>query len=225
MYSHFTKIVYILNFPLTSLEQFLSYLNDVSWAIVLVYFFFLIVERRIMLIKFCGHQKSDNQANTIFSVVVWVLSRNRNDWLYLHYLFLYSSLSYLLLFSCSVVSDSLQPHGLQQASLPCLSPSPGVGSNSCPLSQWWHPTISFYLSLYPSLSLSQYIRNLSQGIGSHVYRGWEVWQSAVSKLGGQEKWGCQCHTKGLKPKRSRFFSLSLRAEKDQYLSSKIGRES
>ena len=74
-----------------------------------------------MLLKFCRHQKSDNQANTIFSVVVWVLSRNRNHWSYLHYLFLYSSLSYLLLFSCSVMSDSLQPHGLQQASLPCPS--------------------------------------------------------------------------------------------------------
>ena len=44
-------------------------------------------------------------------------------------------------FSCSVVSDSLWPHGLQhQASLP--SPIPGACSNSCPLSRWCHPTIS-----------------------------------------------------------------------------------
>ena len=48
----------------------------------------------------------------------------------------------LLLFSCSVVSDSLRPHGLQHAWPPCLSPTPGVYSNSCPLSQWCHPTIS-----------------------------------------------------------------------------------
>ena len=41
----------------------------------------------------------------------------------------------LLLFSCSVVSDSLQPHGLQHSRLPCPSLSPGVCSNSCPLSQ------------------------------------------------------------------------------------------
>ena len=47
----------------------------------------------------------------------------------------------LLLFSCSVVSDSLQPHGLQHARLPCPSPSPGACSNSCPLSQWCHATI------------------------------------------------------------------------------------
>ena len=45
-------------------------------------------------------------------------------------------------FSCLVVSDSLQPHGLQHASLPCPSPLPRVYSNSCPLSRWCHPTIS-----------------------------------------------------------------------------------
>ena len=45
-------------------------------------------------------------------------------------------------FSCSVVSDSLQPHGLQHARLPCPSPTPWVHSNSCPSSQWYHPTIS-----------------------------------------------------------------------------------
>ena len=45
-------------------------------------------------------------------------------------------------FSRSVVSDSLQPHGLQHARPPCPSPTPGVYSNSCPLSQWCHLTIS-----------------------------------------------------------------------------------
>ena len=47
-----------------------------------------------------------------------------------------------MLFSCSVASDSLWPHGLQHTRLPCLSPSPGVSSNSCPLSRWCSPTIS-----------------------------------------------------------------------------------
>ena len=42
----------------------------------------------------------------------------------------------------SVVSDSLQPHGAQQARPPCPSPTPRVYSSSCPLSQWCHPTIS-----------------------------------------------------------------------------------
>ena len=48
-------------------------------------------------------------------------------------------------FSCSVMSDSLQPHGLQHAWLPCPSLSPGICSNSCPLRWWYHPTISSFV--------------------------------------------------------------------------------
>ena len=48
----------------------------------------------------------------------------------------------MLLFSQSVMSDSLQPHGLQRTRLLCPSLSPGVCSNSCPLSQWDLSTIS-----------------------------------------------------------------------------------
>ena len=50
---------------------------------------------------------------------------------------------------CSVAqscpTDSLRPHGLQHARPPCPSPSPGACSNSCPLSQWCHPTISSFV--------------------------------------------------------------------------------
>ena len=45
-------------------------------------------------------------------------------------------------FSCSVMSDSLRPHELQQARPPCPSPTPGVHPNSRPSSRWWHPAIS-----------------------------------------------------------------------------------
>ena len=45
-------------------------------------------------------------------------------------------------FSHSVMSDSLQHHRLQHTRLPCLSPTPGICSNSCPSSWWCHPTIS-----------------------------------------------------------------------------------
>ena len=45
-------------------------------------------------------------------------------------------------FSCSVMSDSLRPHGLQHARPPCPSPAPRACSNSCPLSRWCHPTTS-----------------------------------------------------------------------------------
>ena len=47
-----------------------------------------------------------------------------------------------MLFSRSVMSDSLWPHVLPHARLPCPSPSPGACSNSCLLSQWCHPIIS-----------------------------------------------------------------------------------
>ena len=50
--------------------------------------------------------------------------------------------NYSVQFSCSVVSDSLRPHGSQHARPPCSSPTPGVYPNSCPLSQWCHPAIS-----------------------------------------------------------------------------------
>ena len=53
-------------------------------------------------------------------------------------------------FSRSVVSDSLWPHGLQHARLSCLSPTPGVYPNSCPLSWWCHPTISSSVILLSS---------------------------------------------------------------------------
>ena len=52
------------------------------------------------------------------------------------------TVDYSVQFSRSVGSDSLQPHGLQYAMLPCPSPTPGAYSNSYPLSWWHHPTIS-----------------------------------------------------------------------------------
>ena len=60
------------------------------------------------------------------------------------------------LFSCSVMSDSLQPHGLQHTRIPYPSLSPAVCSNSCPLNQRCHPIISSccLLLLLPSVFLS-----------------------------------------------------------------------
>ena len=51
-------------------------------------------------------------------------------------------------FTCSVVSNSLRPHGLQPARPPCPSPTPRVYSNSCPSSQWCYPTISSSVVLF-----------------------------------------------------------------------------
>ena len=77
-------------------------------------------------------------------------------------------------FSCSVMSDSLQPHGLQYARPPCPSPTPRAYSNSCPLSQWCHPTISIsvipfsHLQSFPasgSCQMSQFFASGGQSIG------------------------------------------------------------
>ena len=85
--------------------------------------------------------------------------------------FLFSSVQ----FSCSVVSNSLWPHGLQHARLPCPSTTPGACSNLCPLSQWCHPTISSSVvpfssclqsfSASRSFPMSQFFASGGQSIG------------------------------------------------------------
>ena len=78
-------------------------------------------------------------------------------------------------FSHSVVSNSLRPHGLQHTRPPCPSPIPGVYSNSCPLSWWYHPTISSSvisfscLQSFPasgSFPVSQFFASGGQTIGA-----------------------------------------------------------
>ena len=79
-------------------------------------------------------------------------------------------------FSCSTMSDSLWPHGLQHARLPCPSPTPRACSNSCPSSQWCHPTISSSivpfsscLHSFPasgSFPMSQFFASGGQSIGA-----------------------------------------------------------
>ena len=53
-------------------------------------------------------------------------------------------------FSRSVVSKSLWPHGLQHTRPPCSSSTPRIYSDSCPLSWWCHPTISFFVVPFSS---------------------------------------------------------------------------
>jgi len=78
-------------------------------------------------------------------------------------------------FSLSVMSASLQPHWLQHARLPCLSPTPGACSNSCPSSTWCHPTtsssvvpFSSHLQSFPasgSFPMSQFFTSGGQSTG------------------------------------------------------------
>ena len=107
-------------------------------------------------------------------------------------------------FSSSVVSNSLQPYGLQHTRPPCPSLTPGVYSNSCPLSRWCHPTISFFvvpfsscLQSFPasgSFPMSQFFASGGQSVGVSASTsvlsmniqdwspfGWTGWISLQSK--------------------------------------------
>ena len=107
-------------------------------------------------------------------------------------------------FSHSVMSNSLQLHGLQHARPPCPSRIPGVHSNSCPLSRWCHSTVSFSvipfsscLQSFPtsgSFQMSQFFLSGSQSIGVSASTsvlpmniqdwfplGWTGWISLQSK--------------------------------------------
>ena len=107
-------------------------------------------------------------------------------------------------FSCSVVSNSLQPHGPQHARPPCPSPTPRVYPNSCPLNHWCHPTISSSvvpcsscLQSFPatgSFQMSQLFAWGGQSIGVSILAsvlpmntqgwsplGWTGWISLQSK--------------------------------------------
>ena len=68
----------------------------------------------------------------------------------------YPYIQFNIQFSYSFVSDSLRAHELQHARAPCPSPTPGVYPNSCPLSQWCHPTISSSVVPFSCPQISQH---------------------------------------------------------------------
>ena len=91
-------------------------------------------------------------------------------------------------FSHSVVSDSFLPHELQHARPPCLSPTPGACSNSCPLSQWCSSTISssvisfsFCLQSFPASGSFPVSQLFASNIQDWFPLGWTGWISLQSK--------------------------------------------
>ena len=87
----------------------------------------------------------------------------------------YLPVTFSIQFSLSVMSNSLRPQGVQHTRLPCPSPTPRACSNSCPLSWWWHPTISSSLVPFSSclqsfpapgsFPMSRFIASGGQSIG------------------------------------------------------------
>ena len=82
-------------------------------------------------------------------------------------------------FSQSVVSDSLQPHGLQHARPPCPSPTPGVHSDSCPWNWWCHPDISSSVIPFPYCPQSL---PASESFPKSQYFAWGGQSTGVSAL-------------------------------------------
>ena len=82
-------------------------------------------------------------------------------------------------FSRLVVSDSLWPHELQHTRPPCPSTTPGVHSNSCPSSQWCHPTISS--SVVPFSSCPQF-HPASESLPMNQLFAWGGQSTGVSAL-------------------------------------------
>ena len=138
--------------------------------------------------------------------VLWVLYVKPRDISVYLYIYLSDHIAEFVSvqFSCSVVSDSLQPHEPQHARPPCPSSSPGVHSNPCPSSRWCHPTISSsvvpfssYAWSFPasgSFQMSQLFASGGQSIGVSASTsvlpmntqdwsplGWTGWISLQSK--------------------------------------------
>ena len=115
---------------------------------------------------------SEGQGRDTYVPQRWLCSRSEQDELWLRGTCLRIS---SVQFSCSVVSDSLGPCGPQHARLPCPSPTPGTCSNSCPSSQWCHPTISSSVAPFScclqsspalgSLLMNQFFTSGGQNIG------------------------------------------------------------
>ena len=82
-------------------------------------------------------------------------------------------------FSCSVMSDSLWPHESQHARPPCPSPTPGVHSDSSPLSRWCHPAISS--SVVPFSSCPQSLP-ASESFPMSQFFAWGGQSTGVSTL-------------------------------------------
>ena len=77
---------------------------------------------------------------------------------------------------------TLQPHGLQHSKLPCPSQSPGVCSNSCPSSQWYHPTISSSVSPFSSCPQSFPVSESFPNNWLFTSGGQSIWASVSASV-------------------------------------------
>ena len=136
-------------------------------------------------------------------------------------------------FSHSVMSNSLLPHGLQHVRPHCPSPTPRVYPNSCPLTWWYHPTISSSIipfssfpQSYPasgSFQMSQFFASSDQSIGVSAFAsvfpmntqdwsplGWTGWISLQSK-------GLSRVLSNTTVQKHQFFSTQLSSQSNSHI--------
>ena len=132
-------------------------------------------------------------------------------------------------FSCSVVSNSLQPHESQHSRHPCPSQTPGVHSNSCLLSQWCHPAIAS--SVFPFSSCAHSLPASGSFPLSHLFawggQSTGISDSASVLLMNTQDWSpsgwtgwISLQSKGL----SRVFSNTT-VQKHQFFSAQLSSQS
>ena len=144
----------------------------------------------VLGLRVCKILNAFLESGSLFATVTWLSGTQ--------------ALCCIVLLSLSVTSDSWRPHELQHTRLPYPSPTPGACSNSCPLSQWCHPTISSSvvpfsscLQSFPasgSFLMSPLFASVGQSIGASASTsvfsmniqdwsplGWTGWISLQSK--------------------------------------------
>ena len=162
---------------MTSLTQFLPQFNILLWKFSSIHKHRLYSETHVCI----SHPVQQlSTFFSIFSLVVILHFHNSqtesSSWLKAISFFSFWNCFYTQFSSVAQLClDSLWPHGLQHVKPPCPSPTPGVYSNSSPLSQWCHPTISSSVVLFSSrlqsfpasgsFPMSQFFTSGGQSIG------------------------------------------------------------
>ena len=172
-----------------------------DWVTFTLYTTHTMLHKQYLLSELFVLENSQSTRKPLHPPPLKTKSRLKREGAYVYLWLLYGS---SVQFSCSVMSDSLRPHGLRHARPPCPSPTPRVHSNSCPLSWWCHPAISSsvvpfssHLQYFPAsecFQMSQLFTSGGRSIGISASEsvlpmniqdwfplGWTGWISLLSK--------------------------------------------
>ena len=134
-----------------------------DWVTFTLYTTHTMLHKQYLLSELFVLENSQSTRKPLHPPPLKTKSRLKREGAYVYLWLLYGS---SVQFSCSVMSDSLRPHGLRHARPPCPSPTPRVHSNSCPLSWWCHPAISSSVVPFSSCPQSLQHQGLFQWLSS-----------------------------------------------------------